>query len=88
MNTNKAVLETHSQRDRRWFKDRYVTQRERTTYHDLATRQANGSPMTSGQSDFIANVGAILKQRGERYKHSAEKDWGDDPMGAWHGRND
>lgn len=65
MNTDKAVLETHSQRDKRWFKDHYVTQAERSTYRNLAARAANGAPMTQGQIDFVANIGTILKQRGE-----------------------
>ena len=65
MNTDKAVLETHPQRDKRWFKNRYVTQMERAFYHTLVARQTSGSPITQSQLDFVANIGAILKHRGE-----------------------
>ena len=65
MNSNKAILETHSQRDRRWFKDHYITQRERTIYSNLTARIKAGAPVTADQADFVANIGSILKQRGE-----------------------
>ena len=60
----RRVIETGRETAKRHSQN-YVTERERRLARSILERQTNGFLVTPAQFDYVANIQAVLRRRGE-----------------------